>query len=485
MKQSLTTFAAMLFVLTAQGQNASQWLIRSDIILDFSQSPIKVVSVPDSISSKYSHRYFGHIESDMAGNLHSFFLRYASSSTDSIIQLNSSFKHVGLSGTEKYQWFGHPSFSYRPVRLNSITNKSILLCQYINSQTGIYHQALFNYSKLSNSFIELMTLPKLFNPDALIYYNESQFYILGSLPNESFRINRIKSSIDGSIVEHDTVKIDSIGFSSWFISGHKSPVFVISYYEEESSQNIGTLQFNHIDSNGNFQIINEVRVDRNEPRWIIQGITSGCFSPNDSIFYFCHERDGTKDGKSASSLGYINIYTGKTSELVVLPDTNFDINSLATAPNGKIYFEYDYDEHWMPQTAIGVINYPDKEIENIEVQLDFLVDNGKYDDLGPYLPNTIIGQNFVKIKCLQKNCTDSFIQCYNYSDTLYKTFTWDLMDLDSNVIAQSTSRNNKFHPPKTGTYLIRLTGKTRFGRNAYRWEKVFYRNPPKISHNLS
>ncbi|MBI1185511.1 T9SS type B sorting domain-containing protein [bacterium] len=487
MKRLLLIPVNFLFVLSIHAQSASQWLLRSDVILDFSQSPVAIVSIPDSISSTYRMGIFSHIESDMAGNLKVFALGGGNLDSQYVTVWDSNFITINNNAASKYLYirnFRDQYSDFNPYILNTIKNENLILCMYKEKQTGISNVGLFKYSQVLHDLLEINTMDRL-DDSRFLYFNDSKFYIVSDIPLKPYAQKRIELDLDRKVISIDTIETDSIGLGVEFsISSNRSPIYA-SVYTLEDSKVISDLQFNRIDSNRAIQLIRQITVVRNEPRWTIEGIRHGCFSPNDSIFYFCHEKDGTKDGKSASSLAYFNIYTGKTSELVVLPDTNIVINSMATAPDGKIYFEYKNDLLWMPKTSVGVINYPDKAIDAIEVQLDFLVDNDKYDDLGPYAPNTIIGQNFLKIKCLQKECTDSFIQCFNYSDTLYKTFKWELMDMDSNLLEQRTTKNSRFYPPKTGTYLIRATGKTRFGRNAYRWDKVFYRNPPKIDHNLA
>jgi gliding motility-associated-like protein len=486
-KKSIVFFYIFIAIASSLlGQTPSHWFVCDSLLIDFTKSPNSVVSLGNE---KLDRNAADIILTSKIGEV----LHYGILKRESFIFKNLQGKEseVIVDSALKSLFIDNNFIGFRANKFIPANNLLYGVLGVLKEDNTTFNALIkFEYNETKINIAIVDTLDN--NNYQFVNAGADSFYVVST--GES-RLFIRKYSKTGKL---ESKRALLVGFSrensqtfnnAVLAAANKDNSFIISAYDSLGSDSIRlVLRHYVIQSTSKLKLVDSRNIGKPRLEWNTPSIFGACFTSNDSFLYYIYSPYLQSFGY-ATKLYRMKLYGDKSTVLIENKDSLI-FYRCALAPDAKVYFG-GYSQKLRPNAFLGRINFPEKsEEQDFGLNFKYLgrhsPNNGSIhrDNYTAFETNSYLGQSLLKQKCLQKNCTDSFIQCYNYSDTVYKSFGWVLMDLDSNIISKNSTKTTKFYPPETGSYLVRLSGKTRFGRNAYRWDKVFFRKPARIKHNV-
>lgn len=322
----------------------------------------------------------------------------------------------------------------------------------------------------------------------IVYDSDTTFIGIGAVRNQNGNIvlNFTRYSQVGEILQsksHELVSQKLMLMPSIQPSNRKRSFMLLG--RQEVNDDLARAFSIHFDLNTDLSVSKQKEYDM---AWAYRfGMLTGSFSPNDSFFYASYSTRGPIL-QTRTTLLRVNPYEDTAYNLVELPDSTM-IYRMSLAPNGKIYFGHHYVDQ-QPDGGFGILHYPDEpELSQVGIELNsrtkYHIDFNASGYFFGYEPNLFINQKLLRFKAVQQSCTQGALSTFNYSDSTFSDFVWEVFDRDTLLIAKATGLQPKLFPKASGDYLIRLQGTDKYGRNAWRWSKVTYIHPFDVSFDVA
>ncbi|MCB0737082.1 MAG: gliding motility-associated C-terminal domain-containing protein [Bacteroidetes bacterium] len=490
MRNYIITLTLICFFQYACGQYPNFWLVSKNGFLDFNSSPPSYVKLPNGFytEGRSTDLHYSFIASKLNGERRAFgsyYERDRRSGIDPILCFNKGYDTLPIQFSIPNNSI--PQFASLSIRSSipehlAFNNGNLFqTVQYddqvlIEDRDGIMR---FNYVN-DTARLDHVGLYRKIPADEheqLVFRDDSTFYAMYiAWPSDSaifelkYRIyNLLGELLDSSDIQfRNKVNNETNLQVTWVISANRSSQFSLIIREGDDYDDLNAYFFKI--SNDSINLIKKHFIAKSLNNPEIQG---ACYSPNDSFLYVSYH-NGAPDYQT--KLERLSIHSENQEELLSLGDYDV-LKSLATAPNGKVYFHYHKENEIDVLDFIGQIDYPDSKPELI---LNRFFDNDVYYSksyYGGFEPTTIIGIPQLRFKAKQKNCRDSFISCFSYSDEPFIHFNWELFTLDTVLVESKKGERVKLTPPKTGTYLVRLNGQDQYGKNSWCWLEVEFKKP--------
>lgn len=194
----------------------------------------------------------------------------------------------------------------------------------------------------------------------------------------------------------------------------------------------------------------------------IRNFADAAFSPNDSMIYICN---GTGDigniNDKRTNLFQIERFAANPAKTVTVIPYPFPIGSIQTAPDGHIYIS--------SKRRFDIIKYPDRKGKTCTIVPEYVKSNAytrKFASI--FLEIHRLGYIF-------HPCRDSFSLTPQTDTAYFKEFTWFFPNGDS-----LTGKTVKYtFGGKSGKYLVKLRGKSKYGAVGWYSDTINYIAPPK------
>ncbi len=196
----------------------------------------------------------------------------------------------------------------------------------------------------------------------------------------------------------------------------------------------------------------------------IRNFADAAFSPNESMIYICN---GTGDigniNDKRTNLFQVERFAlnpAKTATVIPYP---YPITSIQTAPDGHIYIS--------SKRRFDIIKYPDRKGKACTIVPEYVKSNA-------YMRKfPSIFMEIHRLGYIFHPCKDSFSLTPKTDTAYFKTFTWFFPNGDSLI-----GKNIKYtFGGKSGKYVVKLRGQSKYGAVGWYADTVTYLAPPKAS----
>lgn len=474
-------------ITTVNAQN--QWRILPNSLMDFNFSPPQVASFqsPDGYQNLATTVGFDFIQSMNSGQLET--LGFTESSATGVFYTDGAFNALSLQvvNAKAYQIQNFYLDYYLSSTLAFNNGNSFRYITYTNPGKQRVVALAKTYKQGAQVYLEIIDSTQVLFQRSILANGEDGFYDIKTALNDT------KSSLKVLIDAYDNTGVIQ-ATQTLSLKGDLVPQIIVSANSERSfvvlAKNLqasGSLigMFFGANEDGKFVLEKQQELYQvSSSQKASFEYTAAAFSPNDTLLYVSigKKASGSLGGSAQGTLlKRVSFYeTSLKVEDVSLPDSVL-IDRITLGPNGKLYFKHHQSSSG-DRSALGVLHYPDSDVEEIEPELLTLAvfNVGRRYDEGVH-PQLFKGIELLRFKAQQKQCDQPYISTSNYSDMGFLTFEWQLFDTDTNLIASVGGSNPRVYPKESGMYLLRLKGTDGYGRVAWRWTKVAFTMPLQVS----